>query len=319
MADAGEKIPLQAWLILSVAVIFVSSAGAVFQMMAEVPPLLRASWRLQATALVLLPMFIVQFRSIRDQPAVSEQLYSRKTILILMGSGICLYIHFGAWVWSLDHTSLTHSLLFVTAHPLVIVIGSVLLGHEISVRRWQGALLGFFGAAVVLFGGGGEGSVSITGDLAAFIGAVAIVGYLVAGRNLRSWMPLFIYAFPVTLVAAILLLITSMFVEQTTFSSVSSVNEALGWIHFTWLPIVLYLAIGPGLVGHTGINHVLHWFTPLIISLSVLFEPIIGSFIGMALGTSEPPGFWTFLGGAILILGLALVISAETNEQAKPV
>jgi drug/metabolite transporter (DMT)-like permease len=319
MVDGGEKLPLQAWMILSIAVVFVSSAGAVFQMMSDVPPLLRASWRLQVTALVLLPMFIFQLRLVQKQSKLKERLYSFRTLLILLGSGICLYIHFGAWVWSLDHTSLTHSLLFVTAHPLVIVIGSALLGHQISMRRWQGAILGFIGAAVVLFGGSNEGSVSFAGDLAAFIGAVAIVGYLVAGRTLRGWMPLFLYAFPVTLIAAVLLLITSMLVEQTSFSAVLSVNQALGWLNFAWLPMVLYLALGPGLVGHTGINHVLRWFTPLIISLSVLFEPIIGSLIGLALGTSEAPGFWTFFGGAMLIGGLALVISAETNEKSTPV
>ena len=55
--------PAHAWVILGVAVLAVSSAGAIFMLMSDVTPLLRASWRLQATSLILLPFFIWQLRS----------------------------------------------------------------------------------------------------------------------------------------------------------------------------------------------------------------------------------------------------------------
>ena len=41
-----------------------------------------------------------------------------------------------------------------------------------------------------------------------------------------------------------------------------------------------YLAIGPGIVGHTGLNTVLKYLAPLVISLSTVTEPLIGSLIG---------------------------------------
>ena len=58
--EGPKKTPAAAWLTLSVAVLAVSSAGIVLQEMSEVPPLLRASWRMQGTALVLLPGFFYQ-------------------------------------------------------------------------------------------------------------------------------------------------------------------------------------------------------------------------------------------------------------------
>ena len=47
--------------------------------------------------------------------------------------------------------------------------------------------------------------VTLMGDFAAFLGAVTIVGYILVGRELRSnrGMPIFVYAFPVTMGAGI--------------------------------------------------------------------------------------------------------------------
>jgi drug/metabolite transporter (DMT)-like permease len=301
-------------LILATSVIAVSSAGAVFQLINDVDPLLRASWRLQATALILLPPFIYQFINLKNNDvATFSRLREKRVMLAIIGSAICLGIHFGSWVWSLDHTSLTHSLLFVTAHPLVIVAGLYLLGKQISSGQTTGALLGFLGACIILLGVTNEGEVTLIGDFAAFIGAIAIVGYLVAGRVLRAWMPLFIYAFPVTFIAALLLGLSSILIEGNSLGGLPAVSSLFGWSDVLWLPAIAYLAIGPGLIGHTGINGVLRWFTPLVISVAVLFEPLIGSLIGWYLGTTTVPGVYTWLGGIFLIFGVIMVTLGQTS------
>ena len=72
-----------------------------------------------------------------------------------------------------------------------------------------GAALGLLGGAVLasegaLQGPGSDGPTKgtqqpqLTGDLAALTAAAAFVGYLSVGRKLRKWMPLFVYAAPVT-------------------------------------------------------------------------------------------------------------------------
>ena len=145
----------------------------------------------------------------------------------------------------------------------------------------------------------------------AFLGAVAIVGYLAAGRTLREWMPLFLYAFPVTLIAAIGLSISAMIIEGAPLGMVST--GLLGWSMLIWLPYVAYLALGPGLFGHTGINAVLHWLPPLVVSVTLVMEPLIGSLMGWILGLESIPGIWTWLGGPLIIAGTLLV----TLELAK--
>mgnify|MGYP001189361002 CR=1 FL=1 len=307
---ARGPVPFHAWIILSAAVVAVSSAGAVLQSIDEIPPLLRMGWRLQATSLVLFPFAMVQWLRL-DQENRSF-VVNRRNFSILFASGFCLFLHFATWGWSLDNTSLTHSLLFVTAHPLVFVIGAAIIGRPLLKRQSYGALLAFVGAALSLLSIGEDGEVTLIGDLAAFAGAVAIVGYLSAGRELRSWMPLFVYAFPVTFFAAILLTISSIFFETSDWNQILSIST-FGWIDMIWLPAIAYLAIGPGLIGHTGINGVLKWLPPIVISVSVLIEPILGTFIGIMLGTANYPDYWTLIGGSIILFGLYLVISADEN------
>ena len=248
--------PVWVWLLLVAAVFGVSSAGALFQQVDEVPPLLRASWRLQLTSLILAPMAVVQWIVHRDE--ISDRLMERNTIFWIFAGGIFLALHFGAWVASLDETSLTHSLLFVTAHPLIIVVGMALVAKLMKNYRRPskleiiGACIGFTGAALALIDYGdqqGDRTVTIWGDFLAFLGAMFVVGYIVSGRILRKWMPIFIYAFPVTLIGALLLIPASYAIEPDYHKF-----GVLGWVEGEYFRWFLALALIAGLLGHTGLN-----------------------------------------------------------------
>ncbi len=308
--------PRWVWGLLVAAVVGVSSAGALFQHVDAVPPLLRASWRLQLTSLVLLPFFLYQWATLEAN--VAQRLWTPKTGVLLLASGLALAAHFGAWVASLDETTLTHSLLFVTAHPLVIVVGMLLLAPTIAaVRRPMrneafGALICFVGAGITLLDTGssqGDQTATVWGDALAFGGAVFVVGYIVVGRLLRVWLPIFLYAFPVTLIAAVVLLPFSIAFEQGYAEF-----GVFGWVepdYFVWF---LLLALVAGLLGHTGLNTCLRYISPLIVSVSVTLEPVLGSIIGWLFFDSGIPGRWTWLGGLVLMVGLLTVVVA--SEQA---
>ncbi len=306
-----EPQRIMLWVLLTFSIISISSAGAVFQLMDDVPPLLRASWRFQLTTLMMAPLCFIQYRDARQDQTFMSNLMSQETRYILFGSGISLGLHMGAWVWSLDNTSLTHSLLFVTIHPLIIVFGALLLRKYVPRQQVFGASIGFLGGGIALLGISAETDVTLLGDIAAIIGAVAVVGYLVAGRKLRQWMPLFVYTVPVTGVAAILLGIMSLMIEGSTFSMSQEDISIFGWISSSWIFYVLFLAAFPGIVGHAGISAVLRWFPPIIVSVAYLFEPLIGSIIGWLLGTTGIPSLWTWVGAIVLIIGTVLVIKGD--------
>ena len=183
----GGSVPAHVWLVLGVAICGVSSAGAIFTHVDEIDPLLRASWRLQLTAWILAPLAIWQLYQIDDE--VKSKLWSVSTAKIILASGVFLALHFGFWVTSLDYTSLTHSLLFVTAHPLVILIGMFLFVRKPNRLELIGGIAAFTGAAISMLDAGdvqGDRSVTFFGDQLAFFGAVFVVGYIVCGRILRE-------------------------------------------------------------------------------------------------------------------------------------
>jgi drug/metabolite transporter (DMT)-like permease len=292
------------WGLLVAGVLGVSSAGAILSHVDEIPPLMRASWRLQITVLMLLPFAIWQY--IEMDVSHKERLTEKRTLLIILGSGIALAAHFGTWVSSLDHTSLAHSLLFVTSHPIIIVIGTAILVRKPHRLETTGALIGLLGAGITLLDAANDGDVTLLGDMLAFAGAITVVGYIVAGRILREWMPVFVYAVPVTLIGAILLIPFSIVMGEKT--------AALGWIESDLLSWSILLAFLAGIVGHTGLNACLRWLPPLTISFAVTLEPIIGAFIGWFFFSEGVPGKWTWIGGSILILGIMFVIKGGAEH-----
>ena len=319
--ESVKTTPKWVWFLLTGAVLGVSSAGALFQQVDEVPPLLRASWRLQLTTLVLMPFAILQWRQSGQE--IRSKTFQKNTILWLIGGGLALALHFGSWVASLDQTSLTHSLLFVTAHPLIIILGMIVIARFMvgqrnpSRKEIIGACIGFTGAIIALLDQGhqqGDHTVTLWGDFLAFMGAVFVVGYLVSGRVLRKWMPIFVYAFIVTLIGAVVLIPASWLIE-----SEFSMYGVFGWTDGDFLPWFLALALIAGILGHTGLNTCLRYTSPLVISTSVTMEPILGSIIGFLIFNEGLPGFWTWIGGPILVAGIILVVigapQSNTNNE----
>lgn len=91
-----------------------------------------------------------------------------------------------------------------------------------------------------------------------------------------------------------------------------------GWITSKYLPGVIYLAVIPGILGHTSFNALLKYLHPLAIALPLTLEPVIGSLIGFALGFTSPPHLMTYIGGGVLLAAVALVtVSGYRRESVE--
>lgn len=314
--------PLWAWAQLAAAVLAISTAGVAFDRLPEVPPLRLASWRMQATSTVLLVGARREWRA-ADAPARAFAL-RRDTLAQLAVSGTCLGAHFGLWVAGLQSTSLSHSLLLVSCTPLFLAFGASALGFAVSRGELAGAALGVAGVALVAFDKRRATNlerVTWQGDVLSLGAAVAIIGYMHIGAELRKTMPLFLYAFPVTAMSAAFLSVAAVVVGEPT-SSEARLLDVFGWALASppsrllrRFAVVTYLALGPGLIGHTGYNAVLRHVTPLVVSTALTLEPALGSALGYFLGVADAPGAQTLLGGAAVVCAVATVIAASARRH----
>jgi drug/metabolite transporter (DMT)-like permease len=84
------------------------------------------------------------------------------------------------------------------------------------------------------------------------------------------------------------------------------------------LAIFAGLALGPMLLGHTGLNWALKYLPAYLVVLTVLGEPIGATALAALLpGIRETPTGATFLGGAVLLVGI--VVAAMSQRLSRPV
>lgn len=320
MAAAEEtprKAPWFCTILLAASVFAVSSAAVAFTFIKEVPPITLASWRLQLTAVITATAGAVQWRGLSKE----HRAQFRRDLHLTTLSGLALTLHFGTWVWSLQATSLAHSLLLVSTSPVINVGVALLLRHAISAGEVAGSLMALAGCGVLAAGAvaGKEKAVTLWGDLAAFAAAVCIVVHWQIGKKLRSYQPVFVYSGPLTVMAATLLTITGLLAEsRSMFGAPEERHGAFGWLlsrHYA--PFVVYLGTVPGIVGHQGFNTVLKYLTPLLVSLAVQLEPVLGPALGWALGVAAAPGLFTWIGGSIVLLATlgATLATARRQQQ----
>jgi len=184
-----------------------------------------------------------------------------------------------------------------------------------------GTFIGLSGALIMLLDAGHssdnekDNEVTVAGDMVAFLGAATMAGYLVIGRVLRLWLPIWLYAFPVCAFSIATSLLFAAVSEDITIGGLNS-NSVFGFLSPDYIGYSLYLGACCGVAGHTLLNYLLEYISPLVIASSLLLEPLVGSFIGWCVGIQGLPGIWTWAGGVVLMGGLAAVVVGEHKRMA---
>jgi drug/metabolite transporter (DMT)-like permease len=331
-ADRGQPSKLFLYALLVLAVTMCSSAGTVFLLMPQVPPFLRASWRLYAQTLIQLAPFAHQYRKFSRKKDDNTLTKWREHFGWMLLSGFFLGLHFASWVWSLEHTSLAHSLLWVTMYPIVLNSGHwvcFLVTQYLYVRRkgffekptWLetlGSVVGIGGAGIMLIDvtvstSPNERSPTIVGDMAAFMGAITMCIYLLVGRWMQTWCPTWLYMTPVAFFAALTCTLASAVFEGMSWGGLGSTSW-FGFLSSTYLLFSFYLGGGAGVGGHTLLNYLLTFLSTLVVSTSLLLEPVVGSLLGACFGLQSLPGLYTILGTPVLFVGLGMIIAGEKRR-----
>jgi len=292
-------------IVLGAAFLGISVSGPLARL-SSAHPLAIASWRLAFTMVIVGALLAItgtwrEYRSL-----------ARRDLLVALGAGFFLALHFWSWIASIGLTSVAASTVLVNMHPIVVVAGSALLfGEKPSRRQLLGIAIALAGAFVLgldtpaeqVDGGDGVGGASsrtpsshLTGNLLALAGAVAVGIYYLAGRSLRQRLSLWPY---------VGLVYGACFITLLAFAGVSGAplwpqppREML---------IFAGITLGPMMLGHTGFNWALRYVPAYVVSLAVLSEPVGATILAAIIpGIGEIPGTLTLVGGGIILTGLAL-------------
>lgn len=258
-----------------------------------------AAGRLLLAALILTPIAW-------GQAGAELRRIERRDWLWGLGSGVFLAVHFAAWISSLDYTSVASSTALVTTNPIFVALASWLIFRErLHWGVWLGVLLTVLGSALIGLSdrGGGAGTNPLLGDALALLGAVSASGYFLVGRNLRRRLSVLPYIWLVYSTAALILLIWMLLAGQTL----------LGLDPQIYL-LLLGLALGPQLLGHTAFNWAIKYLSATVVTVAILGEPI-GSALLALLILEQPVERLQLLGGTVLLVGIAVATLAERQRQ----
>ncbi|HED03356.1 MAG TPA: DMT family transporter [Candidatus Fraserbacteria bacterium] len=283
----------QLYLILSLAIGVISTA-AILIVLAEAPPLAIAAYRMALASLLLLP-WSWKTGGVKE----AWRRLSRRDWGLSLLSGLFLALHFWAWVSSLKYTSVASAVMLVTTNPVFVGLGSHFLLRE-RLRRLMiwGIGLSVLGGLLIGAGDLRAGSGELLGDLLALAGALCSSAYFLIGRRVRQVTSLLSYITIVYGLAALILIGLAL-----------GTGTALwGYSPLTY-GVLLALALGPQLIGHTGLNWALGYLSAPLIALFILGEPV-GSTVLAYFVLGQGLSWFKLLGGVLIIAGIYLATRA---------
>ncbi len=275
------------------------SCAAVLIRLADAPALTIVAYRLTLASLVLAPLAVSRGRSGLRSLTFSQAMWCA-------ASAIVLALHFVAWTASLEHTSVTSSVVLVTTSPLLIAAVSYLAYRErVTAQLAGGIALGLAGSLVIAVGDRAAGERELFGDLLALVGAVGAAAYFLIGRRVRREMSNVSYIAIVYPAAAVVLL-----------AAVAVTGAPMtGYSAFTYAMLAL-MALGPQLLGHSSLNWALGHLSATLVAVAVMAEPVGATILAWRLlGEAPPPA--SVAGGALVLSGVYLAFRRPVSAWGR--
>jgi drug/metabolite transporter (DMT)-like permease len=273
------------------------STASVLIRLAHAPALVVGAWRLLLATAVLTPWGWPRLR--REWPGLT-----RRQVVYLALAGVALAVHFAAWISSLSYTTVSSSVILVSTNPIFVGLASrYLLRERVSARQAVAIGVAVVGSAVVGYGDVGMSGRAMWGNALALLGALAASAYILLGREVRRTLSTQAYVWPCYGIAGLLLLAMCLLTRQ----------PLMGYSGHTYLMLVL-LALGPQLLGHSTFNWALAHFSPVFVTLAILGEPV-GATLLAYLALGEAPGAITLAGGALILGGIYMALADEHGHE----
>lgn len=257
--------------------------------------------------------------TIAGVPMFLSGIYIHKQIAVartdevrFVAAGFLLAIHFATWIASLQFTSVAVSTLLVSTAPVWCSLYDVfVLKKKLSGRFWCALLAGAVGTFIMVGTGlilGSSVSPSHSqssnfGAALALAGGLAFAAYLLLMRSVVHSYPTLLIVGRTYLWSAVVLLLGAFLHHEYP--------PGADWV--SWGGI-LGMALFSQMLGHTGINASLRFFSTRAVAFSTLLEPIFAAALAAIL-LSEKLEAKTIIGSLIVLIALGVVLREQANED----
>lgn len=293
--------------VLALALVGISFAGPLVKL-SSADPLAIAAWRL-GFSLLIVGAFLIATGQWREW-----LIAGRLTMLLSVLAGVFLALHFWAWNASIHLTTIAASVTLVSIQPAIVAgLSSILLREAPSRRQVGGMGLAIAGAFLIALPDirGSQpllGNSALLGNILAASGAVTAALYYTIGRYARGRLGVWSYV-AVAYSAAFL----------TLLAIAAWRKEPLAPQPAREIAIFAGLALGPMLLGHTGMNWALKFLPAYVVNLIVLGEPVGATALGVLIpAIHQVPSGMTLVGGAVVLTGVIIAVTASPRAPANP-
>lgn len=289
---------------LAAALLGISFAGPLVRLSAA-DPLAIAVWRLAFSMVIVAVALLVtgQWREWKN--------LTGREAAFAIAAGVALAFHFWAWNTSIHLTTIAASVTLVSLQPPIVIAISALFLREVPSRRQVlGIAVAVIGAMVIaipdwLATSGAATQSAFLGNMLAISAAITAAIYYTIGRHLRTTYGIWSYV-------------------GLCYGACTITLFIMAWtthVHLTPQPqrelaIFAGLAIGPMLLGHTGLNWALKYMPAYVVNLIVLGEPLGATILGALIpAIRQIPSVTTVIGGMIVLTGVLLAAAAAGSKR----
>jgi drug/metabolite transporter (DMT)-like permease len=279
-------------LALAIGSLAIGFAAIFFRLAAPTDPLLASMLRLAIAGALLLPISV---RAMRDGSL------SRRAVKVALGCGVVYAVHFGAWVASLERTTVAASVTLVTATPLMLAVVAFARGKDRpSTPTTLAIVAATIGIVLIAASDATEAPpAAIVGDALALLGAGAMVFYLLAVRELGE-VPAFAFSGLAALSGAFTLALALPIEAAVVGSLAMPTRDALFFIALA--------ALIPQVVGHSLLTWALRRASPTEVGLATAAEPVLSTALAVVL-FAERPTLRVLVGAAITLAAVVLGVT----------